>query len=211
MKEQDKTKSLSVAALIFVAIIVVGLLTTGKPDIAYKITPQQSIEALGKPGNEISPLEVAKTVKANDNKFIIIDLRSPYEFVKGNIPGSINIPANRILEKESLDFFEKNATSNSTLVLYDATQSLATGPWLVLKQLGYDNIKMMQGGWKIYSGIDSQDPSQNPAWLVEIPKYDFAALSASKETNANKGNQAGQKEIIVPQRKVKAKKVEGGC
>jgi len=56
-----------------------------------------------------------------------------------------------------------------------------------------------------------QDQLQNPAWLVETPKYNFAALSASKETNAAKGNPAGQKEIIVPQRKVKAKKVEGGC
>jgi rhodanese-related sulfurtransferase len=207
MKEFSNNKGLITASAIFVAVIIIGLLTTRKPEIDYRFTPGQTIETLQNLKYFISPVEVAKSVKANENQFVYIDLRSPYDFNKGNIQGSVNIPANRILEKESLSFFEALAARSATVVIYDADQSLTTGPWMLLLQLGFNNIKILQGGWNIYSALNQQNPAQYPGLSAETPKYDYAAIgkSMTPETSTEK------KEEIVPKKKVKTAQVEGGC
>ena len=211
MREKDKTRSLSFAALIFVLIIIIGLAFTRKPDHVFTLTPQQTITAIQSAGMEISPAEAIKSAKANDKKYVFVDLRSPYDFEMGNIPGSVNIPANRILEKESLEFFDETVGQPATVVLYHASQSAATGPWMLLLQMGYSHIKIMQGGWDFYAGADVQNPSQSPALLNESAKYDFAAISASNNKNISSSSPTIEKETILPQRKAKTKKVEGGC
>ena len=211
MREIYKTTRLSVASVLFVAVIIVGLITTRRPDIEYALTPQQTIEKLKSLNNEITPLEVAKSMKVGGNQFVCIDLRSPYDFSKGNISGSVNIPANRILEKESLEFFDKNAGKTATIVLYDENQSLANGPWMILMQLGYTNVKMMQGGWDFYAKMNLESPDQNLSWQVETPKYNYAAIKASSSQSVTSGTPAEKKEVVLPEKKVKTKKVEGGC
>jgi rhodanese-related sulfurtransferase len=211
MKEFSNNKGLITASAIFVAVIIIGLLTTRKPEIEYRFTPGQTIEALQNLNYFISPVEVAKSAKANDNQFVYIDLRSPYDFNKGNIQGSVNIPANRILEKESLSFFDALAARSATVVIYDADQSLATGPWMLLLQLGFNNVKILQGGWNIYSVSNQQNPTQYPGLSAETPKYDYAAINAAKGKSMATETSTEKKEEIVPKKKVKTAQVEGGC
>jgi rhodanese-related sulfurtransferase len=211
MKETYKTKRLSVASVIFVAIIIIGLLTARQPEFEYKLTPLQTLEAIQQSGKSASPQDVAGYIKANDKSFVYVDLRSPYDFIKGNIQGSLNIPANRILEKESLAFFKKCAAGASTVLLYDEDQSLANGPWMLLLQLGYDNVKVMQGGWDCFTEMNTENIPDKPDWLVENPKYNYAGIKASMGQNTTAGNTPEPKEVLLPQRKVKKKKVEGGC
>jgi len=211
MRETYKTKRLSIASVIFVAIIIIGLLTIRRPEIEYKLTPRQTLEAVQQSSDAVSPLDVTGYLKANDKSYVFVDLRSPYDFIKGNIPGSVNIQANRILEKESLSFFNKCAAGATTAILYDEDQSLANGPWMLLLQLGFDNVKVMQGGWDCFAAPDTRNNPDKPDWLVENPKYDYAGIKASMGNNTVVETAPESKEVVLPQRKAKTKKVEGGC
>ena len=57
----------------------------------------------------------------------------------------------RILNGENKEFFEGLQSDSITAVLYDYDQTEANGPWMILKQLGY-NVKILLGGYGYHSG-----------------------------------------------------------
>jgi len=212
MKENNRTKRLSIASIIFIAVIIVGLITLRKPDIEYQLTPQQTLDALMEAPEEIYPEDVEYFAEFEEPGYIFIDLRSPYEFVKGNVTGSINIPSNIILEKEQLEAFNRFQQDSLTVVLIAETQSEANGPWILLKQLGYNNLQVMLGGWNYYSNpIDPYDMPETPPYLVEEAKYDFMTIMETLGSNPNIGQTGDTPEIVLPTRKKKTSVVEGGC
>ncbi len=57
---------------------------------------------------KIKPLELKALVDTKPGTFVLVDVRYPYEFAEGHIPGAINIPSNTfaagsaLLDKEKL-------------------------------------------------------------------------------------------------------------
>jgi len=212
MKENNRTKRLSIASVIFIAIIIIGLITIRKPDIEYQLSPQETVDALLEEPEEIYPEDVEYFADFEEPGYAFVDLRSPYDFVKGNVAGSINIPSNMILEKESLDLFDKFVEDSLTVILIAETQSEANGPWIVLKQLGYNNLKVMLGGWNYYANpMDPYDMPEVPPYLVEEAKYDYMTIMETLGSNPNIGQSADAPEMVIPKRKKKTSAVEGGC
>jgi len=212
MKENNRTKRLSIASVIFLAIIIIGLINIRKPDLEYQLTPQQTLDALLNAPEEIYPEDVEYFADFEEPGYAFVDLRSPHDFVKGNVTGSINIPSNVILEKESLEAFDKFVEDSLTVILIAETQTEANGPWIVLKQLGYNNLKVMLGGWNYYaSPIDPYDMPETPPYLVEEAKYDYLTIMETLGSNPNIGQTGDTPEMIIPTRKKKTSAVEGGC
>jgi len=88
----------------------------------------------------------------SDSAYILIDVRLPEEHKKGFIPGSISIPrgviefriANeKVWDEEGMYVPEKN----EMLVLYCKKSKRGALAALALKQLGYTNVKNINGGW----------------------------------------------------------------
>jgi rhodanese-related sulfurtransferase len=212
MKENNRTRRLSIASVIFIAIIIIGLITIRKPDIEYRLNPQQTLDAIVESPEEIYPEDVRNFAEFKETGYVIVDLRSPYEFVKGNIPGSVNIPSNALLDKESLKAFEKYVQDSLTVILIAETQSEANGPWMLLRQLGYNNLKVMLGGWNYYANpTDPNDMPEIPPYMVEKARFDFMAIMDSLGSNTNSAQPDNSPEVILPTRKKKSSKVEGGC
>ena len=119
-----------------------------------------------------------------------------------------------LLQKRSLALFQELKSSKTEAIFYGADQLEANGPWMLMKQLGFDNLKVLQGGYSFYKTLplsDSLMKVQAGSWLAENPAINIESFKAG-------GNQAGSKaepvadkkaEKVVPVKKSAAR--GGGC
>jgi NADPH-dependent 2,4-dienoyl-CoA reductase/sulfur reductase-like enzyme/rhodanese-related sulfurtransferase len=91
----------------------------------------------------ISPTELQEMMKSNQVN--LVDVREEEECMVSKIPGSINIPMNT-LEKRSNEL-DKN---KETVILVCKVGKRAFLSYLKLKQQGFENIKVLEGGMSAY-------------------------------------------------------------
>lgn len=208
------TKRLVIAVSIFLMVLILGFIFMKKGDLAFAKTTQQTIDYLSTADYQISPEIVARNIKAGEKGYVYVDLRNPYEFAIGNLPGSVNIPQTELLSEKALGVFTAAQNQDETVVLIGNDEATTTGPWLILEQLGYNNLKVMQGGWEYLIGKKSHtgDLTSAPAYMVEEPAYDYSGILKLMQAEPSAaGQNGGAPEIVVPMRKTKKGAVEGGC
>ncbi|MFZ2470884.1 MAG: rhodanese-like domain-containing protein [Methanothrix sp.] len=105
----------------------------------------------------------------------VIDARTATEYEAGSIPGSINIPYDRVLDnkrikdKEDLDDLFSSLDKNRSVVVYTNTGVKASMIWLALTLLDYDA--------RIYSWQD---------WQANLPQLNISLQKAYAEPNPAK-------------------------
>lgn len=214
MKDTNlRTNRLSIAVLFFVAILLIGFIFMTKPDFQYGITTEETLAQLLSFEDEMIPDEAMEIVSNKTPGYIFIDIRNPYEFVKGNIEGSVNIPFQNFLADENIEFFDKMMKDSITLVVYGWDQTEANSPWMILKQLAYTNIKILLGGYGFYSGetFDMYSESEIPQYFAEEPKYNYMEIMDSFSNGNSIEDTSTDYQTITPVRKKKKSVVEGGC
>ncbi len=151
--------------LCIAAALVIAVSACGPPS-SFNRTAQELLSAITKEESSIALETVTSALQRQNPNFLLVDLRVPVEFERGHIDGAVNIPAQNLLERQNLSTIDRK---DITVVLYGRNQEQAHGPWLLLKQLGYDNVRLLAGG---YTGIATTDSLslQNP----ETARYDFA-------------------------------------
>jgi len=207
MNEIQKNWKLILASVVFVIIILIGFITLRKPDLKYQLTAEQAAGLLQNPGLEILPAEVVRL--SNDPTVKIVDLRTPNEFLKGNIPGSVNIPEPALFDKQNIEQFDAWESTVKTIVFIGKDPSQATGSWMLLRQMGYSNLKIMTGGWKQYVAL-LQNPDTKVAKIGQ-PMHDFAKIMESARQGGSATQAIEKQEVVTPTRKVKKAAAEGGC
>jgi rhodanese-related sulfurtransferase len=212
MKDKG-TKPLVIVVLIFVAVLAIGWISTQRSGLEWTTTTQETLDYLLEADYQVLPEDVAYFVEFEEPGYVYVDLRNPYEFIKGNVATSVNIPRNQLLEEPALEYFNQQAQDSMKVVLIHCTEAEATGPWMLLKQLGYDNIKVMKGGWSYYANesLDPYDMPDIPKYEVEEPAYDFAAIMELMKASPAAAASQDAPEVVIPQRKKKKSAVEGGC
>ncbi len=213
MKELSRTRRLFIFTIIFALIIIVGLLTIKRPKLTYQINTDEALTEALSLMDEYFPEEIPMLVEYEDPAYQLIDIRNPYEFLKGHIETAINIPVYSIIDFENLEFFQELATDSVTIILYGHNQLEANAPWLLLKQLGYNNIKVLLGGYDYYVNgpVDFYDMPETPDYLVEEAKYDFADIIYQASLGQPEEETRTGQEVVVPTRRKKKSVVEGGC
>lgn len=199
--------------VIFVLVIVIGLLSLNRPDLRYTLTAEETLARLAKNEDLMYPEDLAGIIEMEEEGYAVIDLRNPYEFIKGHIAGAMNIPANSLLDKENLKMMDNFAKDSVQVVLYGRNQLEANGPWLILKQMGFDNLKVLMGGYGYFTTgpLDIYDMPEVPAYLVEEPKYDFYGIMEEMGSGEMTIPEGDQPQAVIPVRKKKTNVVEGGC
>lgn len=178
-------RRLTFTLIVFVLIIVVGLITMSKPRHIYKYNSAQILKSILMKEGELTPEKAMNYAKENNPLFVFVDIRDPYEYVKGHVPNAINISLTELLSKETLKTFDKYVRDKITIVIYGNTQREANGPWMLLKQLGYSDIMVLLGGYEYYSRKpkDNKKMPYIPEYYVEIARYDFAKLASETSSN----------------------------
>ena len=92
-------------------------------------------------------------------KFMVIDSRDATQFAKEHIPNATNIEWRRVLAERS------RIPKDKPVLLYCNTGSLSAQAGFALRVAGYDNVRILQGGfaeWKAKGGLDAAAKAAGP-------------------------------------------------
>lgn len=195
--------------IIIFAVVIASCSPQNKSKQAFKLSPDETLSAILSGESLISPDDVIQLIKNQPSKFQLIDLRPQSEFVRGSIEGAINIPTQYLFEPGKLKLIKDQSY---TTILFGNDQLEANGPWLLLRQLGYENLKVMQSGYNYFQSTDEN-------YLAEQALYDYPEifnLSVSESELALKENPkpkriTPQKVITLEKKVVEEEEEDEGC
>lgn len=204
-------KRTAITLVLFALVIVFGLLTVVNPRLRYAQSPEETIEMVIWEEGTVFPYELVEILDGSVDTILLVDLRNNFEFGKGNIPGSENISSVALLEKDNIERLEQLKKDGIVVLLYAETQRDANGPWMVLRQLGFDNVKILLGGYNYYNEWKDNlgDSYADDSYFMGTPDYDFNEVTS----NANVGgsdDDSGKAKVTFT-RKKKTAVAEGGC
>ena len=94
------------------------------------------------------------------SRFHVIDARDASQFAKDHIPGAVNLEWRRVLaERDSIP-------RDKPVLIYCNTGSLSAQAGFALRVAGYENARILQGGfeeWKAKSGFDAASKAAGQA------------------------------------------------
>ena len=180
----------------------------------YKLTATELLDEVRNGSDLISPDELAQWLIEQDPSIQLIDVRNPSEYESYHLPEALNIPLDAILADEFAAYFDQDIKMN---ILYSNGTVAAQQAWMILRQLGYANNYVLQGGLNYWAEaiMNPQAPSDlSPN--EEIARYSFRrgasqALGGASvaSTSPSKDKAKSAKPPIIRRKKKKAP--EGGC
>nr|UOZ96479.1 Sulfurtransferase [Cupriavidus sp.] len=90
--------------------------------------------------------------RAEYSRIMIIDARDVGQFSKDHIPGAVNIEWRKVLEQRA------KIPKDKMVLIYCNTGSLSAQAGFALRIAGYDNVRILQGGfeeWKAKGGLNA--------------------------------------------------------
>jgi len=94
------------------------------------------------------------------SRFHVIDARDAGQFAKDHIPGAVNLEWRRVLaERDSIP-------RDKPVLIYCNTGSLSAQAGFALRVAGYENVRILQGGfeeWKVKGGFDAASKATGQA------------------------------------------------
>ncbi|MCD4734561.1 MAG: rhodanese-like domain-containing protein [Bacteroidales bacterium] len=199
------------------AFIILGLIIAAVPENTtkpYKLTADQLLDEVKTRTQFVHPDLIADMLVNKDPVLQLIDVRSKDEYEKFSLPGAINIPINDLLNPKWIDIFDQDIFMN---VFYSNGTTSSNEAWLLTRQLGYQNIYVLEGGlnYWIETIINPEKPGLTSP-NDEFARYDFrkatsAFFGGNVNISANSDTtSSANKPVMIPKRK-KKKAVKGGC
>ena len=204
-------KKTLIVLVAFMLLLVVGFITMKKPLINYQLDMNQSLEMLHDADAYFHPGQLAEMIGSKDKNVVLIDLRNNFEYSRGAIPGAENISTVDLTRKENIERLQELQKQDVTVVFYAEDQLQANGPWMLFRQLGFDNVKILMGGYAFYqkwqhdvSGLQKDD-----SYITGIQRHDFS--KAAVNTMAIEEDRKSDKPAIQITRRKKPVVASGGC
>lgn len=208
MKELKKTQRIFTAGIVFFAAILIGVLTYTKPKLVYSIDSKEALKLIGKSDKMISIKD------ATSGSYKWVDVRNQFEYANGHIGEATNIYSADLFLPFSMRYFKQLKKEGHKVILYGQDIHEASNPWLILSQMGFDNIYYLKEGYQGYQ-MFAKKKSLKGIHEPEKPDLDYAkffveARKKAKENGARMAGAKSKKRKSVVIRKRKKKKV-GGC
>jgi len=200
-----------IALSAFVIILIVGFVTMRKPLLTYKLDMKQSVQQLDNPEAYFYPWQLENFLQKKMQNVVLYDIRNNFTYGQGHIPGAENLSANDLSQKESIKRLEELKDKNVTVVLYGDDQLQAIGPWMLFRQVGFDNVKVLLGGYNYYAQHKDNlaATKSDTSYLKGVPKFDYAEMAAPKDGSAIQSTT--EKKPVEVRRRKKTTVAAGGC
>jgi rhodanese-related sulfurtransferase len=134
----------------------------------------------------------------------IVDIRPAAEFAKLSLPGSTNVQLRELFGKEWVTQFSPRHVKKVIVGNDEAQERIGC---LLLQQLGYENLAILQGG---FEGFNKTILSSSPfvptgtRWDADVKQFrESARLEILKKIEEDKNK--------APKEAKKEKKIQGGC
>jgi sulfur-carrier protein adenylyltransferase/sulfurtransferase len=197
-------------------IVPLGLVIAAVPQNKthpYKLTATELLGEVNTRTQFITPETVADMIVKKDPSLQLIDVRGQDEFEKFSLPGAINLPLADLLAEKNGELFDQDVKMN---VFYANSTVNANEAWMIMRQLGYNNIFVLEGGLNYwFDAILNPRLPSSASSDEEFARYDFrksagqalggGVVSVQAASTAN----TSAKPAI--QALPKKKKAAGGC
>ena len=208
--ETNPRKTLIVLSA-FILILILGFITMRTPLLTYELDMKQSIEELKNADAHFYPWQLNGVINKEVSNVVIFDIRDKFVFGQGHIPGAENLSAQDLTKAESIERLEELREQNFTVVLYGEDQLQANGPWMLFRQVGFDNVKILLGGYQYFKlHKDNLLATKNDAgFQKEVARYKYAEMASPK--NVESGITPSEKKPVEVSRRKKTVSTSGGC
>ena len=158
--------------------------------------------------------ELAHLIIDKDPSIQLIDVRSAADYEKYHIPGNLHIPLSELANKENLEMLDKD----KTIILASNGNTRAAQAWVILEQLGFEDVFVLAGG--VNHWVDIFTNPQKPAAPYtddEIFRYQFRKAAGAQMLGASvaqayeKSSTTAKPKVLKRKRKKAVKKVDEGC
>lgn len=125
--------------------------------------------------DHIEALPLAKMIIEGKKDFVLVDVRTAWEYDDYHIPGAINIPMDQLLTGAA----KAQMPRHKEIILYSAGGTHAAQAWVILAQSGYRTRALldgMQGWWR-----DVMTPVSLGASDENAAQKDYQALKPIRE------------------------------
>ncbi len=211
---QNKIFNLIIAGLfiVFFAIIIL-LICKPKSQYSFALTPEEALEMTISQNDFISPVQLSKKIVSKESDLVVVDIRNQFEYIKGHLPGAENIYKADILEKDNYKYFQKLRKENKTVVFYGSDVVEANMPYMILKQTGIDNIKVLNGDFADFEDMKIEEIAQLGELNLGIdePALEFFSVikrENEKDLERKKLEEQKKRKKIKPQAKKKTIQVK---
>lgn len=205
MDHKKYTHQITYWILFFAFIMIIGFLTMKRPEITYKLSAEEMLEEVLKLEDALTPDDVRMFLELQDSSKQLVDLRAPDQYIIGHIDHALNIPLQDILDESARKIF---SDTSKTFILYAGDQVTACAPWMLLEQVGFQNIKVMLGGYDYYLSGEYMPEVAAGQCYDEVPKYNYADYF--KGAVPVQATESTLPKVVVPRKKKKAV-ISGGC
>ena len=200
-----------IALSAFVLILLIGFLTRPKPILSYEKNIGESVSALAESEAYFYPWELEEVIANKPDSILLFDIRDNFVYGQGHIPGAENMSASNLTKKENIERLKELKEKGVMIVLYGQDELQANGPWMLFRQVGFENIKLLLGGYSyykehadnLYSTIDDD------AYLKGFARFDYAEMAAPKDGAAFAID--SENKPVQVQRRQKSNVAAGGC
>ncbi len=210
MKELERTKRISVSVVLFLLIIVIGVLSFRKPKYVFENDTETTLNKIIEKDYIITQDEFNSK---DPSQYVLIDVRSNFEYEKGHIKDAVNISAHQAFGDESTEFLQDLKNSDKTIIVYGENPDNADSAWMLLYQLGYENVKILCVETNY---VDNKFHVKD--YGLEKPTVDYAKIMlAAKNSSVDKKESTKAKTTkkapkkVIPKPKKKKRVPEGGC
>ena len=195
-----------------ISVLLVGLgvllaFIPGRNGKSFRLKPGELVEKTAQE-KLFTVDEVARFVNNEDSTIQIIDVRSEEEFMVCNIPGSVNIPIEKLTESG----LENMVTSkNVRTIFYSNDDLLASMALTIATGMGNDNVFVMKGGlneW--FQTVMLSEYSGETITARENALFEnrFKARTAFNQFNSLPDS---LKTKYFDAKRLQQKKLDGGC
>jgi rhodanese-related sulfurtransferase len=202
---------MNIRAKFSIVLLCLGLILALLPrsgNSSFVVRPQNLLSELLDNSTYYSTDQVAKFIVSEDSTIQLIDLRTPDEFRKANIPGSINIPYNTLIEKNPGSILNNAKTRN---IFYSNGDFDSNYALTIARGLNIKNTYAMKGGLN--------------EWYKTIMNSSFTGEKISARENALFETRSRAKKMFIEMnslpdslkakffqtKHLTAKKLDGGC
>jgi rhodanese-related sulfurtransferase len=207
MKELEKTKRISIAAVLSILLILIALLNYKKPSFLYAQNSATTLMKMDTTDYLVSPRSL------DSIPYVLVDVRNPFDYEKGHLPEAINIYAPELLSKDHTDELQQYLEEGKTILLYGRNTNETLPVFMMLCQLDIGPVKILEG--KNYFEKDKLVTTYSQ---VEKPTPDISGFIETSVKKVNESKKQAVKKVappppkkVAPKKKKKKKMPEGGC
>jgi rhodanese-related sulfurtransferase len=192
--------------LISVGIILALLPLSGSR--SFTVKPQKLLTEILNEDTWVTVDQVAKFIVSEDSSVVLIDLRKPDEFRELNIPGSVNIPYDKLLDTDPASYLKNGSVKN---IFYSNGDLESNYALAITRGLNLKNTYVMKGGlneW--FSTVMNSTFTGERISARENSLFETRTRAKKMFTEINSLPES-EKLKFFESKHLEAKKLDGGC